>query len=182
MEFAVTYPNYIKGAIVVDLAPYNYLEDKRFDFIDNMYGMMERLTKINLDNKDLTTLRKEVVSVSLSKEVGEVIATNLVPDEKGGYMWRINLQSICKNLKTQILNLDYTGTKKYNGPVRIICGDQSEYMKKDIVPSFHKIFGNLDEERDIYFIKNSGHWVHYSQPHEFINLVSDFLDKVENNQ
>jgi len=181
MEFATRYPYYVKGAIVVDLAPYNYFEDKRFTFIDEMAGMMERLTKIEL-SKDITALRNDIISASLSKEIGEVIATNIVPDGQGGYKWRINLEAINKNFKSQVVNLEYKGTNKYKGPVRVILGCNSEYTSRDIVPSFHKVFENLNEEKDVYFVSKAGHWVHYNQPYVFIDLVSDFLDKFENSR
>jgi len=178
MEFACQHADLVKGVSVVDLAPYNYFEDKRFDFIEIMDSMFERLVAIDLKNKTLSELRKEVINASSDKETGEVISTNLVPDEHGGYKWRINMEGIYKNFKTEIMDLEYIGTKKFEGLVKIICGAQSEYMKRDIVPSYRKVFANINLEKDVHFLEHSGHWVHYSQPHQFINLVSEFIDQV----
>jgi len=178
MEFAARHPDLVKGVSVVDLAPYNYFEDSRFSFIEVMDSMLERLVQIDLKDKNLSELRKEVIKASMDKETGEVISTNLVPDEHGGYKWRINMEGIYRHFKTEIMDLEYIGTRKFEGPTQIICGAQSDYMSRDIVHSYKKIFANIDLEKDIHFLENAGHWVHYSQPHQFINLVSEFIDRV----
>jgi len=178
MEFAARHPEMVKAVTVVDLAPYNYFEDKRFGFIEAMDSMLEKLVQVDLKNRSLTDIRKDVIKASMNKETGEVIATNLVPDEHGGYKWRINLEGIYRHFKTEIMDLEYIGTSKFDGPAQIICGAQSEYMSRDIIHSFKKVFGNIDLEKDVHFLENAGHWVHASQPHQFINLVSEFIDRV----
>lgn len=52
MEYATTYHNKkkdsIKGVIAVDLAPHDYLNDPRFNFIQDFYEKLRRMPYINL--------------------------------------------------------------------------------------------------------------------------------------
>lgn len=89
VEIAVSYPELIKGVALVDLAPHDYPNDKRFDFVDTMDSMLEKLCRVNL-NKDRNSIRKEILDAAFSKEVGEAINMNVVPDGKGGYKWKLN--------------------------------------------------------------------------------------------
>jgi len=76
------------------------------------------------------------------------------------------------------LHAEYRGYDTYSGPVKIILGAQSEYTSKDIIPSFYHVFENFDEDKDVEIVDGAGHWVHYSQPTEFIKIVSKFINDV----
>ena len=177
MEFVIRYPELSKGVIIVDLAPYKYLEDKSFTYVDSMYNMLGRFVQIDV-NRDPKLVKKDIIAAAEDKDVGELVATNVVPDGHGGHMWRINMEAIHGNFKTQILNTEYKGAEKYDGPVKVILGGESEYTGPEVVSSYETVFSNIDLGKDVEFVDKAAHWVHFSQPQKFIQIVSDFLDKV----
>jgi pimeloyl-ACP methyl ester carboxylesterase len=177
MELAVNCPELIKGVALVDLAPHDYVSDRRFDFVDSMNTMLKNLCQINL-NRDRNIIKKDIMSVAFHKDAGEVMNSNVIPNEEGGYKWRLNIHSIYNNFLTQILNAKYTGYDTYHGPVKLMLGAQSEYTSKDLLPSFYHLFENFCEHRDVEVVDNAGHWVHAAQPQEFIKIVSKFIDEV----
>jgi esterase len=179
MEVAVTHPEIIKAVALEDLAPHNYVSDKRFNnsFVDPMNTMLKHLCQIDL-KQDRKTIKKDIVDAAWNKEAAEVINSNVIPSEEGGYKWRLNIQSIYNNFLSQILSAQYTGYDVYHGPVKIIFGGQSEYTSQDIIPSFHHVFENFDEDKDIEVVDGAGHWVHYAQPMQFVKIISKFIDDV----
>jgi Predicted hydrolases or acyltransferases (alpha/beta hydrolase superfamily) len=177
MEMAVTYPEAMKGVVVVDLAPYNYRDDYRFTFPEDLLWKFQKLSQINL-KQDIRHIRTEIFEIADSLAEGELFASNLV-NIHGQYKWRINLDSILKNYMSQIIkDLDYRGNKTYPGPVKVICGEKSDYVAPDIVHTFHKPFEQFLKQRDLVWIENADHWVHYSQPYLFTAEVSQFLQSV----
>jgi pimeloyl-ACP methyl ester carboxylesterase len=177
MEVSVNYPELVKGVALIDLAPHDYTSDRRFNFVESMNTMLKNLCQIDL-TRDRSLIRKDIMSVAFTQDAGEVVNANVIPSEKGGYKWRLNIHSIYNNFLSQILNARYNGYDTYDGPVKLILGAQSEYTSKELVPSFHQIYDNFDEDRDVEVVDNAGHWVHYQQPQEFIKIVSKFLDEV----
>jgi len=177
METAVHYPELIKGVALVDLAPHDYINDKRFSVVEAMNTMLRKLCQIDL-MRDRNLIRQDIMSVAFASAAGEVMNSNVIPAVGGGYRWRLNLHSIYNNFLSQILNAKYTGYDTYNGPVKLILGGASEYTSKDIVGSFHHMFENFDEERDVEVVEGAGHWVHATHPNEFLNIVSKFINDV----
>jgi pimeloyl-ACP methyl ester carboxylesterase len=179
MEVAVAHPELIKGVALVDLAPHDYINDKRFSVVEAMNTMLRNLCQIDL-MRDRNLIRKDIMSVAFASAAGEVMNSNVIPAIGGGYRWRLNLHSIYNNFLSQILNAKYTGYDTYNGPVKLILGGQSEYTSKDILGSFHHMFENFEENRDVEVVEGAGHWVHATHPTEFLNIVSRFINEVSN--
>jgi len=176
-EVAVTYPEIAKGFVIVDLAPHDYTSDKRFTFVEAMDKTLDKLCQIDL-NQDRVKIRKDIMDVAFTQDAGEAINTNIIPDEKGGYKWRLNVHSIRNNFLSQIINAKYTGYDTYNGPVKLILGGQSDYTSKDLIPSFHQMFENFNEEKDVAVVDQAGHWVYYNQPTKFTTLMSQYIDEI----
>jgi pimeloyl-ACP methyl ester carboxylesterase len=77
-------------------------------------------------------------------------------------------------------DLEYSLMNKFEGPVKVICGSNSEYMTKDLVHFFHRPFSNFEESRDLVWIEGANHWVHFTQPTKFLFQVNSFLKKFAN--
>jgi len=177
MEMSVTQPNAFKGVIAVDLAPYNYRDDHRFSFPEDLHWKMQKLSQINL-SQDIYDVRRQILEVADTQAEGELYLSSLNSDGYGGFKWKFNLNYILKNLMPNLMNLEYKGSKTYHGPVKVICGEKSDYIAPDIVHTFHRTFENFYEERDLTWIEDAAHWVHYSNPYMFLVEVSQFLQLI----
>lgn len=176
MSFAVNYPLVPKGVIVVDFAPYNYFKDPRFQVVRSMRDMIQRLTRIPLEG-DWKDVKQAVNDIAVSKDAAGLILMNIVPDGEGKYKWKPNIHAIA-NRYEDLIGKEWEEGPKYSGPRRIICGEKSDYISMDILPHYNKVFNNFDPKKELVFIKDAGHWVHFQKPTDFIEEVTSFLQNL----
>ena len=121
--------------------------------------------------------RKELLA-KMSKEFGStavahLLLSNLDFDEDSNVIgWRSNMQTIIDNV-THVF--DFINTGQYHGPfTAIVAGDKRWFYAEDFRSSFP--FATDD---DVIAVEGAGHWVHVDKPHETIELISKFIDKVD---
>jgi len=175
MTFCCQYPEILKAAIIVDLAPHEYRSDPRFNAMQETEELLKKLVKIDM-NQDYKTVSEEIKKAAGNKTVGEFVMTNLKRDENGHYQWKSNLQAILQNYQEVVGKPE--GTGKFTGPVKVIFGEKSNYYHEDLIPKFSSIFPKFNKDKDLSVIKDANHWVHFAKPVEFIEVVSNFLKEV----
>ena len=85
--------------------------------------------------------------------------------------WRLNLPGIGLAMPqlcafpTSLLGL------RFDGPVAVIAGTNSEYVAQSGRDSFQPMFSQAEVE----FIDDAGHWVHADQPAAFVGSVRRLL-------
>lgn len=174
MVFATRYNKLPAGVVVVDFAPYNYFKDPRFSVIRKTKEMLDKLKTLKL-SKDWAELKKQLTSVSHSADVTGLLLMNIGPDGSGGYKWKTNIKALADGYLNITASEWNEAANKYDGPVAIICGRDSDYVTMDLVENYHKVFSNFIESRDIIFVPEAGHWVHFQKPVEFVEHLSLFL-------
>jgi len=179
MKFALEYPELLKGLVIIDMAPHDYHNDSRFSFPQVTHKLLGDLLHIDL-KQDFNKIVEAVKMVSPTQDLVGLLVGNIIPDEKGGYKWRINLKSIFENYLKFQQNVPQIGQNgKYKGPVKVICGDMSDYVTTDLLPNFNNIFEDFEVSKDVTIVKGAGHWLHFQKPHEFINIVASFLQRLD---
>jgi len=179
MNFAMQYPEVLKGIIIVDMAPYNYHADQRFGFTKITHKMLQNLLEIDLNLGYDKVIEAVKLAVPTQDTLG-LIVRNLESNDKGEVKWKVNLKTIFENYLDMQKTVPQPGHKgKYNGPIKIICGEKSDYVSQDILVNFHNIFDGLDMSKDVEIVKDAGHWLHHQKPHEFINIVANFLQSIK---
>ena len=76
------------------------------------------------------------------------------------------------------MDLDFDnegGRHLYDGPVKVICGVDSEYTSPYILDNFGKAIKNFDADEHVSWIADAGHWVHVDKPNEFVEEVASFI-------
>ncbi|KAL4453131.1 hypothetical protein ABPG74_015362 [Tetrahymena malaccensis] len=168
---------YVKAAIICDIAPGNLVQARTADLME-MWVMIHKLLDIDFHGKDRTKIDKEVRAIIPNPQVAGFMMMNVIPDEQnpGQYKWRVNLKAIRdyykQNLGTEIKDANFLK------PSFVICGARSHYINQSKISEFGNVFPNIDYDRDVYFIKGAGHWLHADKPVEFIDKVSEFLTRV----
>ena len=176
MAFSTQYPEILKAAIVVDFAPHDYKNDPRFSAKQENEELLRKLVKIDL-SQDYKVVSEQVKAAAGNKTVGEFIMTNLKRDENGKYIWKSNLPAILQNYQI-LAGPPESKNEKFTGPLKVIFGEHSTYYAEDLIPKFTSVFPKFNKEKDLAIIKGANHWVHFSKPIEFVEVVSNFLKEV----
>ena len=93
--------------------------------------------------------------------------------EPGKYKWRINLPVLQENFPTQIAVFPSDKNLKYEKPTLFIGGTESDYIKRNDHKEIKKYFPLADFK----YIDGAGHWVHADKPTEFIDVLTNFINK-----
>jgi len=177
-DFPELYP-YVRSMIIMDIAPVNYYKDpnRKYNNITDTFTMLKNLNAIEFNNKAYNDLRKEVFKLCPSKEIGELIWTNILHDNKQNkHKWRINFPVIVQYYN-KIIEYIPNSEKCYTGCIKIMRGGKSDYILDEHLPSFTRIFKSLNLNSDVITIKDSGHWIHFEKPYDVIKEVSGIIDK-----
>lgn len=177
MFFAAAYPGRVQALIAVDISPRSYLSTDEpvphtLDHLNVMAGMLDiDFSKAN-SRMDLDMMLASTVK---SSRVRQFLLKNVTRDKYGVFHWKINLETLHKELPRIIDGLnpnDFQGGNAITGfPVLFIKGADSDYIVHADTLAIRTIF----PAADIVTIPNSGHWVHAEQPELFIKTVRYFL-------
>jgi len=162
MLFAVTYPEFVKKLIVVDISPREYQPHHNailaglnsIDFsIDNSRGKVD---------KKLADLIPEL-------GVRQFLLKNVFWKEKGQLAFRFNLASLTEN--NSEVGEALPPFTVFEKEVLFLKGQNSEYITANEVITIAAQFANSK----IIEIKNAGHWLHAENPVQFYAEVCSFL-------
>ncbi len=164
MKFAIENPSLTSKLIIVDIALRSYaLSESNKNIMDVMRGI--DLSKLNS--------RKEVMAILETKIPSERVRLlalkNIQRTAENKLEWRINIDSIYKNLK------DLSGAigqdKPYEKAILFIKGGDSEYINDTDIVDIKRVFKN----NSIFTIKGASHWVHADAPVVFLEQIRKFL-------
>jgi pimeloyl-ACP methyl ester carboxylesterase len=166
------------GKAVMNFAQECDLVDKMIvaDIAPKIYAPHHTIIIESLKNVDFTKVSsRNDVEQLLSEDIKEpairqFLMKNLYWREKNVLDWKINLDSICKNLDQIIGAID---NNVVTIPTLFIRGQNSNYIKNEDFPQIKEQFPNSRIET----IPNAGHWLHAENPSLFYNLVVRFLDE-----
>jgi pimeloyl-ACP methyl ester carboxylesterase len=174
LKIASDHPEFVEKLIIVDIAPRSYFTgySKHFEFHKNIINILLNLHPENF------TLRNEAEQVLLEKlpniNLVRFLIKNLRTTTEGGYTWKINIQSIHRNLYKLIDGVDEENDDKpqvFLKPALFIKGEKSDYIEDEDLQEIKKMFPDLRFEN----VQNAGHWVHAEQPVKFLEIVKKFI-------
>lgn len=164
MRFAQNYPELTQALILVDIAPKPYPAGhtgyfKAFESID----FSEITSRKHAD--------EEFMKYEDNEGVRQFLLKNITPTDSG-YKLKLNIPTI-KSAYEEIIG-EFEIHRSYQGPVLVVKGENSGYIKLDDAEKLYSLYPNCDIE----VVKNAGHWVHADNPADFIKLISDFVENV----
>ena len=163
MKLAFGIGDRIPALVVVDIPPAARPGD-----IQHLVSALQALPVTRTD-------RRAQLDELLGKHVPEpglraFLLQNLERDE-GRFRWRVDLDSIARNLP-RILDFEVNNeTERYRNPTLFLLGADSDH----VTPAHHSLIHNLFPLVRIESIDGAGHWVHAEQPEQFAILVNEFL-------
>lgn len=164
MKYLINFPNKIKKAIVVDIAP-KYYPPHHQAYIKAMSGL----------NLETLQSRQDVENAFIENGVNNIaerqfLMKNLQRDENGRFSWKINLPLLVKEIEN--IGEALSENDSCITPTLFVKGEKSTYYINDGDEILiHKIFKNAQ----IKTVLNSGHWVQAEQPQAFFETTMAFL-------
>lgn len=161
MNFALKYPKAVEKLIVADIAPRYYPIHHQ--------SILEGLNSLNLSEiKSRKEADDQLAQYIPELGVRQFLLKSLTRDSDG-FVWKINLSVISKNIENVGEALPEGG--KYKGPTLFLAGANSNYIQQKDMTDMERFFPNYELE----FIANAGHWLHAEQPHAVVEEMRRFL-------
>ena len=161
MNFAIANPDMLDRLIVVDIAPKAYPVHH-----DNI---VEGLKAIPINTLQTRNEADEILSQYVPQiDVRQFLLKNLSRKAEGGFVWKINLDVIDKNLELISADIQFPGT--YTGTTLFVRGVSSNYVKDEDRQHIKDLFPN-----STLVTMDTGHWVQAEKPQEFVEVVKNFL-------
>jgi pimeloyl-ACP methyl ester carboxylesterase len=159
MRLALSYPELVGRLTIVDIAPRNYSDRVRVEFV--AMNSID-LTKI----KSRREAENQLMDTVTDWGMRQFILTNLNSDENGVWRWTVNREALTQSLKS-ILDFDIKDSEIFNGPTRFIRGGKSNYISDADFILIKKYFPRAD----IITLPESGHNPHFDSRAEFVYAV-----------
>ena len=184
MQLALRRPELLRALVVVDIAPVEYpLTGGRTDDDDEeaspfgaYIAAMRAVDLGALETRaDADRALREAVP---SRMVRSFLLQSLVREglgSDGGWRWRLNLETLERDLGELRGFPDPPPGATFDGPVLWIAGANSHY----VLPEDRERMNALFPATRLVKVKNAGHWVHSEQPEVFLETLRRFLDVVE---
>jgi pimeloyl-ACP methyl ester carboxylesterase len=155
----------IRKLIVVDVAP---VKQEYYDGTSEIMNILLQLDLTQMKNRN--QVEKHFENEIPSQKMRRFLMTNLEVDGSKLY-WKCNLDGIANHFR-DILDFEKQSTH-FDNPTLFIRGENSHAVNSKNIPIIRSYFPNCTIET----IKGCGHWIHMDQPEEFIEHVSDFINK-----
>ena len=169
MWFAAKHPEKVKKLIVVDVAPGTY--DSTSPNVETHKKIINALKSID---PSIVKSRKEL-DAEFAKQIPNLqlrmfLLKNIERQDDGSYRWRLNIDSIEKNIGNIMGGIPDTSIK-INVPTLFFKGALSDYITEEDLPVIKNIFPHSK----VVTIPNAGHWLHARQPELFTQKALEFL-------
>jgi pimeloyl-ACP methyl ester carboxylesterase len=180
MQLALRRPELLRGLVVVDVAPVEYpVRGGRTDDPDEeaspFAAFIEAMQAIDLGSLNSRADADAALRAAVpSTMVRSFLLQSLVREklgEGGGWRWRLNLDTLERDLDLLRGWPDPPPGAQYEGPVLWIAGANSTYVLPDDRPVMDALFPSTRLVR----VKGAGHWVHSEQPDMFVVGLGRFL-------
>ncbi len=161
MQAALLRPDRVSRLIVADIAPVRY--DPAFR------GIADAMMAVPL-------------TPGLTRAAADAVLASAVPDAAiRGFLlqnlrfgpapgWRIGLREIAASLPA-IEDWDAPPGARYPGPVLILRGERSDYVRPEHRPAIRALF----PAARFTTLKGAGHWLHADAPAAFVAVMQAFL-------
>lgn len=161
MLFATQHPEMIYKLIVVDIAPKTY--PVHHD------GIIEGLKSLPLEQLQRRGEADDLLAKFIPQfDTRQFLLKNLTRDEKGVFVWKMNLPVIERNI--EIIGHGLPEDAVFEKETLFIRGLKSDYIKDEDLPLLSKHFPHSRLES----VAEAGHWVHAEAPQKLFDLVISF--------
>ena len=174
ISFALKWPEMLNGLLIADISPFttentqNSIHSQHSKILNAVLSL--DLRKVN-DRKDAESLL--LLKIPSEKERG-LILKNLERTSDNAFAWKLNAQSLSKNLKKIMMGVERPSdfNSQITGfPIIFLKGGDSEYIPKNDYKDILKVF----PAAEIIEIPGAGHWIQVDKPEEVVKYIRKLL-------
>jgi pimeloyl-ACP methyl ester carboxylesterase len=173
MSYAIKFPEKLYGLLVADISPF-VTEKTEEEAYNHHKSIFEAMLSLDLGKIISRTEAEEELKRKLPDEkIAGFLLKNLQRKETKGFEWRLNIQSLFKNLHMITEGFDrekITEIQTAGFPVTFLKASDSEYIKPEDYPDIIRLFPSAE----IKEIPKAGHWLHADQP----EIVAGYLKEM----
>ena len=168
MAMALRDPAKVDRLIVVDIAPVPYA--------DTLTPFAQAMRSVHvMAAASRAEVQGRLADSVADRDVVPFLMQNLVT-RNDHFDWRLNLLGISASMAQLCSFPGSLASERFDGPVRVIVGANSDYVAQRDGAAFRPMFSNVEVE----VIEGAGHWVHADQPAAFLASVRRALcDQLE---
>jgi esterase len=162
MALALAHPERVERLVVADIAPVRYAPALR-GYVDAMQAIPLRpgLTRKEADAALATAIPEAGIRAFLLQSLRF---------EEDPPAWRLGLAELAAAMPV-IEDFAVPAGAPYDGPVLVIAGALSSYIR----PTHHDAFRALFPRADFVTVPKAGHWLHAENPAGFLAVLEPFL-------
>ena len=170
MQLALMAPEKVSAVVVGDIAPVDYPSSH-----DNVLAAIKHYNPAeSLSRTDADKLFGRFVE---EPAVRQLLIKNLMRNEEGQFVWRINAEALLSNYDNIKVAPDFeVGTGKgFDKPVLFVKGSESEYLLTEHKPIIDRYF----PQASLKVLTGTGHWLHAEKPDAFNGIVERFIKAIQ---
>ena len=162
MRFAQLHPGLVAKLVVADMAPRAY----PVVHAELLAALLAIEPGAFHNRADVEAALARTVP---DQRMRQFLLKNLGRDEAGALRWQPDLAAIRAALPQ--LSAALPRTPRFDGPVLILRGEKSDYLRDEDMLLIREMFPRANLET----IAGAGHWVHADAPARFAEVVSGFI-------
>jgi pimeloyl-ACP methyl ester carboxylesterase len=174
ISFALKWPEMLNGLLIADISPFTNETGRQSIYVQH-FTILNAILSFDLDK---ISTRREAGNVLLEKipseKVRELILKNLQRTTDNNFAWKLNAQSILKNLDKIMEGVerqtDYS-QQIIGFPVIFLKGGDSDYIPAVDFRDIRNVF----PAAEIIEIPGAGHWIHIDKPDEVVKYIKKLL-------
>jgi pimeloyl-ACP methyl ester carboxylesterase len=174
ISFALKWPEMLNGLLIADISPFTNETGRQSIYVQH-FTILNAILSFDLDK---ISTRREAGNVLLEKipsvKVRELILKNLQRTTDNNFAWKLNAQSILKNLDKIMEGVERQtdfSQQIIGFPVIFLKGGDSDYLPAVDFRDIRNVF----PAAEIIEIPGAGHWIHVDKPDEVVKNLKNLL-------
>jgi pimeloyl-ACP methyl ester carboxylesterase len=174
ISFALKWPEMLNGLLIADISPFTNETGRQSIYVQH-FTILNAILSFDLDK---ISTRREAGNVLLEKipsvKVRELILKNLQRTADNNFAWKLNAQSILKNLEKIMEGVERQtdfSQQIIGFPVIFLKGGDSDYIPAVDFRDIRNVF----PAAEIIEIPGAGHWIHVDKPDEVVKNLKNLL-------
>ena len=163
LNFAYRFPERVEKLVIEDIGPDGNRESS--------FRIEKLITSVPVPFTDKAEARHYFQEKFSDKDLGNYFYSNLKKTDEGNYDWRFSLKGALEALEKGRVRDRWHEVEGLKVPTLVVRGEHSPDLS---VSSFKKMI-ELNKNIQGKTIADSGHWVHFDQPEEFIDALKTFF-------
>lgn len=178
MQFTYQNPARVTSLVVVDILPYNYINNQvqgvgEARQHEKIISALLNLKPELANSRD--ELDKKLAQALSSKVLRQFLLKNVKRNDEGRFEWMLNISAVSQSLEHLMGSvLPVGGHLPLAVSTLFIKGQNSNYVFDEGIEQLSEFFANFE----IKTIPNAGHWLHSENPDAMINEMMLFWNSL----